>query len=59
MAVFGNDTLWKRATQPEQTYKALGKRKKKNSSTQVSVTNHRVRAGPPFQHGCLLKMTSI
>ncbi len=39
MAVFGNDTLWKRATQPEQTYKALGKRKKKNSSTQVSVTN--------------------
>ncbi|WP_061874437.1 hypothetical protein [Acinetobacter lactucae] len=39
MAVFGNDTLWKRATQPEQTYKALGKRKKKNSSTQVSVIN--------------------
>ncbi|MBN6494437.1 selenocysteine synthase [Acinetobacter pittii] len=39
MAVFGNDTLWKRATQPEQTYKALGKRKKKNSSTRVSVTN--------------------
>lgn len=39
MAVFGNDTLWKRATQPEQTYKVLGKRKKKNSSTQVSVTN--------------------
>jgi hypothetical protein len=39
MVVFGNDTLWKRATQPEQTYKALGKRKKKNSSTQVSVTN--------------------
>ncbi|WP_447508136.1 selenocysteine synthase [Acinetobacter lactucae] len=39
MAVFGNDTFWKRATQPEQTYKALGKRKKKNSSTQVSGTN--------------------
>lgn len=39
MAVFGNDTLWKRATQPEQTYKALGKRKKKNSSTHVSGTN--------------------
>jgi len=39
MAVFRNDTLWKRATQPEQTYKALGKRKKKNSSPQVSVTN--------------------
>ncbi|WP_368678147.1 selenocysteine synthase [Acinetobacter lactucae] len=39
MAVFGNDTLWKRATQPEQTYKALGKRKKKNSSTQVSIIN--------------------
>ncbi|ARD30360.1 selenocysteine synthase [Acinetobacter lactucae] len=39
MAVFGNDTLWKRATQPEQTYKALGKKNKKNSSTQVSVIN--------------------
>ncbi|WP_087090195.1 selenocysteine synthase [Acinetobacter pittii] len=39
MAVFGNDTLWKRAIQPEQTYKALGKKNKKNSSTQVSVIN--------------------
>lgn len=39
MAVFGNDTLWKRATQPEQTYKAFGKKKKKNSSAQVSKTN--------------------
>lgn len=39
MAVFGNDTLWKRATQPEQTYKAFGKKKKKISSTQVSATN--------------------
>ncbi|WP_151823015.1 selenocysteine synthase [Acinetobacter oleivorans] len=39
MAVFGNDTLWKRATQPEQTYKAFGKKKKKNSSAQVSTTN--------------------
>ncbi|MFV5444735.1 selenocysteine synthase [Acinetobacter oleivorans] len=39
MAVFGNDTLWKRATQPEQTYKAFGKKKKKNSSAQVSTNN--------------------
>lgn len=39
MAVFGNDTLWTRATQPEQTYKAFGKKKKKNSSAQVSTTN--------------------
>lgn len=39
MAVFGNDTLWKRATQPEPTYKAFGKKKKKNSSTQISTTN--------------------
>lgn len=39
MAVFGNDTLWKRATQPEPTYKAFGKKKKKNSSAQVSTTN--------------------
>ncbi|WP_252060590.1 selenocysteine synthase [Acinetobacter sp. AHP123] len=39
MAVFGNDTLWKRATQPEQTYKAFGKKKKKTSSTQVSTNN--------------------
>ena len=39
MAVFGDDTLWKRATQPEQTYKAFGKKKKKNSSAQVSTTN--------------------
>ncbi|MGK7249218.1 selenocysteine synthase [Acinetobacter oleivorans] len=39
MAVFGNDTLWKRATQPEQTYKAFGKKKKKTSSTQISTTN--------------------
>ncbi|CAI3148590.1 hypothetical protein MWMV2_MWMV2_02598 [Acinetobacter oleivorans] len=39
MAVFGNDTLWRRATQPEPTYKAFGKKKKKNSSTQVSTTN--------------------
>lgn len=39
MAVFGSDTLWKRATQPEQTYKAFGKKKKKNSSAQVSTTN--------------------
>lgn len=39
MAVFGNDTLWKRSIQPEQTYKALGKKNKKNSSTQVSVIN--------------------
>ncbi|WP_267531219.1 selenocysteine synthase [Acinetobacter oleivorans] len=39
MAVFGNDTLWKRATQPEQTYKAFGKKKKKTLSTQVSTTN--------------------
>lgn len=39
MAVFGNDTLWKRATQPEQTYKSFGKKKKKTSSTQVSTTN--------------------
>ena len=29
MAVFGNDTLWKRATQPEQTYKALGKERRR------------------------------
>lgn len=39
MAVFGNDTLWRRATQPEPTYKAFGKKKKKNSSAQVSTTN--------------------
>ncbi|KIE85327.1 hypothetical protein [Acinetobacter pittii] len=39
MAVFGNDTLWKRATQPEQTYKAFGKKKKKTSSAQISATN--------------------
>jgi len=39
MAVFGNDTLWKRATQPEPTYKTFGKKKKKNSSAQVSTTN--------------------
>lgn len=39
MAVFGNDTLWKRATQPELTYKTFGKKKKKNSSAQVSTTN--------------------
>ena len=39
MAVFGNDTLWKRATQPEHPYKAFGKRKKKNSSAQISSTN--------------------
>jgi len=39
MAVFGNDTLWRRATQPEPTYKAFGKKKKMNSSTQVSTTN--------------------
>lgn len=39
MAVFGNDTLWRRVTQPEQTYKAFGKKKKKNSSAQVSTTN--------------------
>ena len=38
MAVFGNDTLWKRATQPEHPYKTLGK-KKKNSLAQVSTTN--------------------
>lgn len=38
MAVFGNDTLWKRATQPEHPYKNLGK-KKKNSLAQVSTTN--------------------
>lgn len=39
MAVFGNDTLWKRATQPEHPYKAFGKRKKKTSSAQISATN--------------------
>ncbi|MCU4444220.1 selenocysteine synthase [Acinetobacter pittii] len=39
MAVFGNDTLWKRASQPEQTYKAFGKKKKKISSAQISATN--------------------
>ncbi|MDI3453766.1 selenocysteine synthase [Acinetobacter sp. V89_4] len=39
MAVFGNDTLWRRATQPEPTYKAFGKKKKKNYSAQVSTTN--------------------
>lgn len=39
MAVFGNDTLWKRATQPEQPYKALGKKKKKASSNQTEPTN--------------------
>jgi len=39
MAVFGNDTLWRRVTQPEQTYKAFGKKKKKNSSAQFSTTN--------------------
>ncbi|WP_367880329.1 selenocysteine synthase [Acinetobacter oleivorans] len=39
MAVFGNDTLWRRATQPEPTYKTFGKKKKKNSSAQVSTTN--------------------
>jgi len=39
MAVFGNDTLWKRATQPELTYKTFGKKKRKNSSAQVSTTN--------------------
>lgn len=39
MAVFGNDTLWRRATQPEQTYKAFGKKKKKTSSAQISATN--------------------
>lgn len=39
MAVFGNDTLWKRATQPEQPYKALGKKKKKASSNQAAPTN--------------------
>ncbi|USP40233.1 selenocysteine synthase [Acinetobacter sp. XS-4] len=39
MAVFGNDTLWRRVTQSEPTYKAFGKKKKKNSSAQVSTTN--------------------
>jgi len=39
MAVFGNDTLWKRATQPEHSYKALGKKKKKASSNQAAPTN--------------------
>lgn len=39
MAVFGSDTLWKRATQPEQPYKALGKKKKKASSNQTEPTN--------------------
>ncbi|PTV45883.1 selenocysteine synthase [Acinetobacter oleivorans] len=39
MAVFGNDTLWKRAAQPTHPYKAFGKKKKKNSSAQVSTTN--------------------
>lgn len=39
MTVFGNDTLWKRATQPEQPYKALGKKKKKASSNQTELTN--------------------
>ena len=39
MAVFGNDTLWKRATQPEHPYKALGKKKKKASSNQIEPTN--------------------
>ncbi|MFH4339004.1 selenocysteine synthase, partial [Acinetobacter baumannii] len=29
MAVFGNDTLWNRATQHKQPYKTLGKKKKK------------------------------
>lgn len=39
MAVFGNDTLWRRATQPEQPYKAFGKKKKKVSSNQAALTN--------------------
>ncbi|MBJ9721694.1 selenocysteine synthase [Acinetobacter calcoaceticus] len=39
MAVFGNDTLWKRATQPEHTYKSLGKKKKKASSPHIAVSN--------------------
>lgn len=38
MAVFGNDTLWKRA-QSEQPYNALGKKKKKASSNQAAPTN--------------------
>lgn len=39
IAVFGNDTLWKRATQPKHPYKALGKKKKKASSNQIEPTN--------------------
>ena len=38
MAVFGNDTLWKRA-QSEHPYKDLGKKKKKTSSNQATLTN--------------------
>lgn len=39
MAVFGNDTLWSRATQPKHPYKTLGKKKKKASTPQILVSN--------------------
>ncbi len=39
MAVFGNDTLWSRATQPKHPYKTLGKKKKKASTPHISVNN--------------------
>lgn len=39
MAVFGNDTLWSRATQPKHPYKTLGKKKKKASTPHISVSN--------------------
>ncbi|MEO9280726.1 selenocysteine synthase [Acinetobacter sp. WA-87] len=39
MAVFGNDTLWSRATQPKHPYKTLGKKKKKASTPRISVSN--------------------
>ncbi|WP_336165800.1 selenocysteine synthase [Acinetobacter sp. 161(2023)] len=39
MAVFGNDTLWSRATQHKHPYKTLGKKKKKDSTSHISVSN--------------------
>ncbi|MFH4324974.1 selenocysteine synthase, partial [Acinetobacter baumannii] len=39
MAVFGNDTLWNRATQHKQPYKTLGKKKKKASTPHISISN--------------------
>lgn len=39
MAVFGNDTLWSRATQSKHPYKTFGKKKKKAASSHITVNN--------------------